>query len=106
MAGINGIGSGIGNGTNNGKISLNTESLAQRIARRNPEFSERIKSAVLEVNTNQHIADESVEAVIQGKLGIHEGMQALGKANVSLKVLAQVRNKVMAAYNEIMRMQV
>ncbi len=40
------------------------------------------------------------------KMGIHEGMLALGKANISLKLLAQVRNKVMTAYNEVMRMQV
>ena len=100
MADINGIGSGIG------KISLNPESLASRIQRRSPEFSERLKSAVLDVNSKQHIGDESIEAVIQGEMGIHEGMLALGKANTSLKLLAQVRNKVMAAYNEVMRMQV
>jgi flagellar hook-basal body complex protein FliE len=52
------------------------------------------------------VADDSVEAVIQDKLGIHEGMMALGRASTSLKVLAQVRNKAMNAYNEVMRMQV
>ncbi len=90
----------------NGKLSLHQEPLTNRIQRRNPEFAQRLKSAVLDVNSNQHIADDSVEAVIQGKLGIHEGMLALSKANTSLKVLAQVRNKAMTAYNEIMRMQV
>jgi len=94
------------NGIGQGKISLNTEPLAHRLQRRSPEFSERLKSAVLEVNANQNIGDESIEAVIQGKMGIHEGMMALGKANTSLKLLAQVRNKVMTAYNEVMRMQV
>jgi len=102
MADINGVGSGIGNG----RISLNPESMVRRIERRSPEFSERIKAAVLDVNSKQHIADDSIEAVIQGKMGIHEGMLALGKANTSLKLLAQVRNKVMSAYNEVMRMQV
>ena len=101
MTDINGIGKGIG-----GKISLNTESLANRVQRRSPEFSERIKAAVLDVNSRQHIGDESIEAVIKGEMGIHEGMLALGKANTSLKLLAQVRNKAMTAYNEIMRMQV
>ncbi len=61
---------------------------------------------MLEVNFNQHMADNSIEAVIKGEMGIHEGMLALGKANTSLKLLAQVRNKAMAAYQEIMRMQV
>ncbi len=93
-------------GIGNGKISLNTEPLAQRIQRRDPEFSERIKAAVLDVNSKQHIGDDSIEAVIQGEMGIHEGMLALGKASTTLKLLAQVRNKVMAAYSEVMRMQV
>ena len=88
------------------KINLHRAPVSKVIERRNPEFAQRLKSAVLDVNANQHIADDSVEAVIQGKLGIHEGMLALGRASTSLKVLAQVRNKAMTAYNEIMRMQV
>jgi len=89
-----------------GKISLHREPVRDRLERRSPEFSQRLKSAVLEVNSKQHIADDSVEAVIEGRLGIHEGMMALGKASTTLKVLAQVRNKAMTAYNEVMRMQV
>ncbi len=96
MTGIKGI----------NKISLNTETLSNRINRRNPEFAQRIKAAVNDVNKNQHIADDSIEKVIQGQMGIHEGMLAISKANTSLKILAQVRNKIMAAYNEVMRMQV
>lgn len=93
-------------GIGNGKISLNTEPLASRVERRSPGFSDRLKAAVLDVNSKQHIGDDSIEAVIKGEMGIHEGMLALGKANTSLKLLAQVRNKAMAAYNEVMRMQV
>ncbi|SDT85929.1 flagellar hook-basal body complex protein FliE [Desulfobacula phenolica] len=96
MTGINGI----------NKISLNTETLPDRISRRNPEFARRMEEAIKDVNSKQHIADDSIEKVIQGEMGIHEGMMALGKADTSLKILAQVRNKAMAAYNEIMRMQV
>jgi len=89
-----------------GKLSLYREPLADRVAKRRPEFMERLESAILEVNNNQHVADDSVEAVIEGNLGIHEGMMALSRASTSLKVLAQVRNKAMSAYQEIMRMQV
>ncbi len=88
------------------RISLNTEPIPQKITRRDSEFAQRIKKAVDDVNAKQHIADESIEKVIQGEMGIHEGMMALSKASTSLKVLAQVRNKIMTAYNEVMRMQV
>ena len=96
MAGIEGI----------NPISLNTEPLSNRISRHNPEFAQRIEAAIKDVNKKQHIADDSIEKVIQGEMGIHEGMMAISKANTSLKILAQVRNKVMSAYNEVMRMQV
>ncbi len=86
--------------------SLRTAPMAKRIERRNPEFGQRLKAAVLDVNDKQHIADDSAEAVIQGKMGIHEGMMAMGRAETTLKLLAQVRNKAMAAYMEISRMQV
>ncbi len=96
MTGIKGINS----------ISLNTESLPDKISRRNPEFAERIKAAVLDVNGKQQVADDSIEKVIKGEMEIHEGMMNIGKAETSLKLLAQVRNKVMTAYNEVMRMQI
>lgn len=88
------------------RISLETETLPGKIERRDPEFSQRLKSAVKDVNSRQHIANDAVEKVIKGEMGIHEGMMALGKAETHFKILAQVRNKVMTAYNEVMRMQV
>lgn len=92
------------NGTR--KIFLNTEPLPSKISRRDPGFKQRMEAALKDVNTKQFIADDSIEKVIKGEMGIHEGMLAIGKAETSLKLLAQVRNKVMTAYNEIMRMQV
>lgn len=96
MAQINGI----------NRTLLHAEPITEQIKRRDPEFSERINEAVKDVNTNQHNADAAIEKVILGEMGIHEGMLALGKANTSLKILAQVRNKVMSAYQEVMRMQI
>ena len=88
------------------RISLKTEPLTNRINRRNPEFAQRIEAALKDVNQKQHIANDSIEKVIQGEMGIHEGMMAISKANTTLKIMAQVRNKVMTAYSEIKRMQV
>lgn len=92
------------NGLN--RIMLNTEPLHARIGKRNPEFAERIKEAVKDVNTKQHVADQAIEKVLMGEMGLHEGMMTIGKAETSLKILAQVRNKVLTAYNEVMRMQI
>lgn len=97
MTNINGLGN---------QLSLATEPVSKTVSRRNPEFFERLKTAVADVNQKQHDADYAAEAVIKGEMGIHEGMMALSRASTTLKVLAQVRNKAMNAYNEINRMQV
>ncbi|MCD4743018.1 MAG: flagellar hook-basal body complex protein FliE [Desulfobacteraceae bacterium] len=92
------------NGAN--KILLNAEPLANKIKRRDVSFAQKVKAAVEDVNLKQHQADQAIEKVLNGELGVHEGMMALGKADTSLRLLTQVRGKVMEAYKEIIRMQV
>ncbi|MCP3899719.1 MAG: flagellar hook-basal body complex protein FliE [Desulfobacteraceae bacterium] len=92
------------NGAN--KISLQPEPLATKIQKRDSSFAKRVKAAIEDVNLKQHQADKAIEQVINGELGIHEGMMALGKADTSLRLLTQVRGKVMDAYKEVIRMQV
>ena len=87
------------------KLSLNRQLLNQHKVDHAPTFQERLNRAVKEVNILHHVADASIEQVVKGELGIHEGMIAIQEADTSTKLLAQVRNKVMAAYNEIMHMQ-
>jgi flagellar hook-basal body complex protein FliE len=59
-----------------------------------------------EVNRLHMAADEAVENLAAGKQkNIHETMIALEKANVAFQLLMQVRNKVISAYETIMRMQ-
>ena len=48
---------------------------------------------------------KSVEAA-QGAGNIHEVALALEQADVTMKVAVRARNKVVEAYQEIMRMQV
>lgn len=67
-------------------------------------FAENFKNALAEVNQLQHQADHAIQEVVNGNLGIHEGMMAISEADVSLRLLIQVRSKVMEAYKEISRM--
>ncbi len=68
-------------------------------------FADKLKKSILEVNDRQQDADQAIEKVIKGELGIHEGMLKIQEADISLRLLLQVRRKVMDAYTEIMRMQ-
>jgi flagellar hook-basal body complex protein FliE len=70
-----------------------------------PGFGDVIKQAIQRVNDMEIQADQSIEQLLKGETGIHETMIALQKADTSFRLLLQVRNKVMDAYREIMRMQ-
>jgi len=70
-------------------------------------FSEILRQSVDEVNTYQHQADTAVKELVAGRnKNIHETMLAVERADTSLKLMMQVRNKILDAYREIMRMQV
>ena len=73
-----------------------------------PDFSMTLKNAVDKVNQSQHTAASLAEAFEVGdpKANLAEVMLALQKANVSFQAMTQVRNKLLAAYQEIMNMQV
>ncbi len=58
---------------------------------------------------NKEIVDSSKmsqEFLTEGKHDMHEVMIALERADMSFKFVSQVRNRVLDAYNEVMRMQV
>lgn len=71
------------------------------------DFSDLLKNALSSVNDAQLNADEAVQKVLNGETqNIHDTMIALQKADVSLKLMLEVRNKLLEAYQEIMRTQV
>jgi flagellar hook-basal body complex protein FliE len=69
-------------------------------------FGDVMKQAVKRVNDMDIEADQAVEKLATGKMGIHESMIALEKAGISRKLLIQVRNKALESYREIMRMPI
>ena len=70
-------------------------------------FGDMLKQAVSEINQLQNSADKAITGVQLGQSGsIHEAMIALEKADISFRAMMQVRNKILEAYQEIMRMQV
>ena len=69
-------------------------------------FQETLKESLEKVNEIQQEADNAVKKLATGEGGnIHETMLAIEKADVSFRMMMQVRNKIVEAYQEIMRMQ-
>jgi flagellar hook-basal body complex protein FliE len=56
-----------------------------------------------EANSQQHQADTQVRQSLLGKADLHEAMLALENADLSLRLLVQVRNKLVQAYEELSR---
>ncbi len=71
------------------------------------EFGQMLIRSLDQVNRFQLEADESINALAAGRqTDIHQTMIAVEKAGVSLELLLQIRNKVVAAYERVMRMAV
>ena len=72
-----------------------------------PSFSEMLKESIEEVNDLKIEADKAIENLAAGKSGDIQGtIIALDKADVSFKLMMEVRNKIVSAYQEVMRTQV
>jgi flagellar hook-basal body complex protein FliE len=71
------------------------------------DFGTHLKNALGEVNDLQQKADQAIQQLAgEGKGDLQDTMIALEKADVSFRLMMQIRNKVLEAYQEIMRMQV
>jgi len=70
-------------------------------------FGDVLKDAISTVNDLQKQSDQSIQNLISGEnKDIHSTLIAVQKADLSFQTMMQVRNKIVAAYQEIMRMQV
>jgi len=70
-------------------------------------FGSMLSEAVGETERLRRTADAAVADLAAGRnVSIHKTMIAMEKASISFKLMMQVRNKVISAYQEIMRMQV
>ena len=65
------------------------------------------KNAIDSVNQQQRVAEQAIEDLTTGRnADIHRTMIEMEKADVSFQLVMQVRNKLISAYEEIMRLQV
>ena len=70
-------------------------------------FAETLKGVLEKTNDAQINADKAVEKLNTGEAkNLHEVMISMEEADISMRLLVQMRNKVVEAYQEIMRMQV
>ncbi len=70
-------------------------------------FGEILAENLSKVDALQKDADAAAAQIAQGEgLGIQEAMVAIEKADVAFKLMMEVRQRILDAYQEVMRMQV
>lgn len=71
------------------------------------QFGAMLKDALSNVSEQQKMSDTMTNKLIRGEqVELHEVMIASQKASITLSATLEVRNKVIEAYQEIMRMSV
>ena len=69
-------------------------------------FSEHLKSALNEVNELQVDSEKAIGDIATGQVkDLHQAALAIGKAETSMKLMLEIRNKALNAYKELGRTQ-
>jgi flagellar hook-basal body complex protein FliE len=71
-----------------------------------PSFGDALGQALGQVEALQLAGDAQATAAANGQGNLHEMSLALEKADISMRVAAKVRNKLVEAYQDVMRMPV
>nr|WP_236611076.1 flagellar hook-basal body complex protein FliE [Halalkalibacterium ligniniphilum] len=70
-------------------------------------FKKALNDAINNVNNLQNLSSNKTERLAKGEIDdLHDVMITGQKASIALQATVEVRNKVIEAYQEIMRMQV
>jgi len=69
-------------------------------------FAEKLKSAIGEVNEMQEKGEKAMSDIATGQVkDLHQAALSIDKAEISMKLMLEVRNKALNAYKEITRTQ-
>jgi flagellar hook-basal body complex protein FliE len=70
-------------------------------------FASVLKDSIEKVNQAQNQSDVMTEKLARGEnVDLHQVMIASQKASITMSATIEIRNKVIEAYQEVMRMQV
>jgi flagellar hook-basal body complex protein FliE len=69
-------------------------------------FGKLLNEAVQQVNDVQNSSKGELQKFLGNESDLHSVMIALEKADLSFQMMMQVRNKIVSAYQEIMKSQV
>lgn len=72
-----------------------------------PSFANWLGDAISTTNTQLLAADETLQQLASGQaVSLHQSMLTMEEAKLSFQYLEQIRNRLMAAYQDILREQI
>ncbi|MBB4301809.1 flagellar hook-basal body complex protein FliE [Rhodobium orientis] len=90
----------LANQSNSGKAVDAKEALAR------PDFANLVTDAAKEVVSDGRAAETKAVDMLQGKASVVDVVTAVAETEVALETMVSVRDKVIAAYEQIMRMPI
>ena len=70
-------------------------------------FENTLKEFIKDVNSLQNQASEATEKLAAGEItDVHQVMIAVEEASIAMEFMLEIRNKIVEAYQEVMRMPV
>ena len=70
-------------------------------------FKDLLKGFVSETDKQQQIADSGVKQLVTGEAeSIHEVVLTTSRADLAFRLMMEIRNRLIASYQEVMRMQI
>lgn len=67
------------------------------------DFAEIVSGLISEVNQKQSAAEANAEGLAKGEVGIMDAVVSLNEADLSLRMMIQIRDRALDAYQRIMR---
>ncbi len=72
-----------------------------------PAFRELLLNSIAEVQKLQTQADQAIKDLAAGEIAdVSQALVAVEKADIAFSTMMQIRNKIIEAYQEVMRMSV
>ena len=89
-----------------GGSSLSTTSGSIDASSGGDSFGDTLKKLVEGVENSSDQANGAVSGMLDKSVDVHDAMIALQRAEMTLQLAVQIRNKLVSAYQDIMRMPV
>ncbi len=87
-------------------ISLASVSSTKKSQQASGDFLSVLQASLNDVNDAQIKGDKALQSIATGQVkDLHQAAIAIDKAEISMKLMLEVRNKALSAYKDILRTQ-